>query len=75
MPIERVELRYTCYNAFITLTYSFQRIIGVIIPLFRREAAQALLNISKGLGKQNALSLLQGVSTKVLQVFIICINK
>ena len=52
MPIERVELRYTCYNAFITLTYSFQRIIGVIIPLFRREAAQALLNTFKDLGKK-----------------------
>ena len=65
MPIERVELRYTCYNAFITLTYSFQRIIGVIIPLFRREAAQALLNTFKDLGK-NALSLLHGVSTKVI---------
>ena len=75
MPIERVELRYTCYNAFITLTYSFQRIIGVIIPLFRREAARALLNISKGLGEKMPLACYRVFQQKSLQVFIICINK
>lgn len=52
----QVELKYTRQDAFIILKYSLGRIIGVIISLFRREATQALLNISKGL-KNHCLQL------------------
>lgn len=75
MPIERVALRYTCYSAFITLNYSLGTIIRVIIPLFKREAAGALRNISKGLKKTRPLAGYLAFAQKSLKVFTMCINK